>query len=55
MVISEVKEGTYRYGYSLSIILLICHSSEWWMHTEDIHVHVDASLFSSYNVDIVPY
>ena len=34
------------------VVLLVCHSPEWWMDTRaNIHVCVDASLFSSYQVD----
>ena len=51
MVVSEVERGTSGYGNSLPIVLLVCHSPEWWMDTRaNIHVCADASLFSSYQV-----
>jgi hypothetical protein len=51
MVVSEAEGATSRYDNSLPIVLLVCHSPEWWMDTgANIHVCVDASLFSSYQV-----
>jgi hypothetical protein len=48
MVIGETA-GTSRYGNILPIVLLVCHSPEWWIDTgANIHVCTDISLFSSY-------
>ena len=52
MIVSEAEGGTSGYGNSLPTVLSVCHSPEWWMDTRaNIHVCVDASLFSSYQVD----
>ena len=33
------------------VVLLVCHSSEWWMDTRaNIYVCADASSFSSYQI-----
>ena len=39
-------------GYGIfSTILSICHSPEWFIDTgANVHVHVDSSMFSSYQV-----
>jgi hypothetical protein len=51
MVVCEAEEGTFGYGNSLPIVLSVCHSPEWWIDTRtNIHMCVDASLFSSYQV-----
>jgi hypothetical protein len=51
MVVSEVERGTSRYANSLPTVLSICHSPKWWMDIgANIHVCVEASLFSSYQV-----
>ena len=51
MVVSEAERGTSGYGHSLPTVLSVCHSPEWWMNTgANIHVCVNASLFSSYQV-----
>ena len=48
MVISE-PGGTSRYGNLLPTVLSVFCSPEWWVDTgANIHVCVDASLFSSY-------
>jgi hypothetical protein len=31
IIISETGEGTSGYGHYLPTILLVCHSSEWWL------------------------
>ena len=50
MVISE-PEGTSGYNNSLPTVLSVFCSPEWWVDTgANIHVCVDASLFSSYQV-----
>ena len=47
MVISE-PEGTSGYDNSLPTVLSVFCSPEWWVHTgANIHLCVDASLFSS--------
>jgi hypothetical protein len=49
MVISEAEKGRSRYSNSPPTVLSVYHSSKWWMDTiANIHVCVDASLFSSY-------
>ena len=51
MIVSKAKGGTSRYENSLPIVLLVCHSPEWWVDTgANINVCADASLFSSYQV-----
>jgi hypothetical protein len=52
MAVSEAEGETFGRGNSLLIVLLlVCHSPEWWMDTRaNIHVCADASLFSSYQV-----
>ena len=48
MVISE-PGGTSGYGNLLPTVLTVFYSPEWWVDTgANIHVCVDASLFSSY-------
>nr|ABB47331.1 retrotransposon protein, putative, Ty1-copia subclass [Oryza sativa Japonica Group] len=50
MVISE-EGGTLGYGKFLPTVLSICYSPDWWVDTgANIHVCVDISLFSSYQV-----
>ena len=50
MVISEAG-GTSGYGNLLPTVLSVFCSLEWWVDTgANIHVCVDASLFSSYQV-----
>ena len=50
MVISEAG-GTSGYDNLLSTVLSVFCSPEWWVDTgANIHVCVDASLFSSYQV-----
>jgi hypothetical protein len=51
MVVSKAEGGTSRYENSLSIVLSVCHSPEWWVDTRtNINVCTNASLFSSYQV-----
>jgi hypothetical protein len=51
MIVSKAGGGISRYGNSLSTILSVCNSPEWWMDTgANINVCADASLFSSYQV-----
>ena len=50
MVISK-RGGTSGYGNLLPTVLSVFCSLEWWVDTgANIHVCVDASLFSSYQV-----
>ena len=47
----EGDGGTSGYGNLLLIVLLICHTHDWWIDTgANIHVCADISLFSSYQV-----
>ena len=47
----EADGETSGYGNLLHTILLVFHSPDWWVDTvANIHVCVDISLFSSYQV-----
>jgi hypothetical protein len=51
VVTTETGDGTSGYGNSLPFVLSVCNSPEWWMDSgANIHVCVDASMFSSYQV-----
>ena len=51
MVVSEAEGETSGLDNFLPTVLSVCHSPEWWMNTgANIHVCVNASLFSSYQV-----
>jgi hypothetical protein len=51
MIISETAARTSGYGNYLPTVLSACSSPEWWIDTKaNIHVCVDVSLFSSYQV-----
>jgi hypothetical protein len=47
----EPDGGTSGYSNLLPTILLVCHSSDWWVDTgANVHMCADISLFSSYQV-----
>ena len=49
MVISETGGETSGYVNSLSFVLFVCLSPEWWMDSgANIYVCADISLFTSY-------
>jgi hypothetical protein len=50
VVISDAKMKYSGYGI-FPTILLICHSPNWWIDTgANVHVYLDISMFSSYQV-----
>jgi hypothetical protein len=50
MVVSSTGDGPSGYD-NLSYVLLMFQSTTWWHDSgENVHVHSDASLFSSYQV-----